>query len=295
MCAKNRKLSDKKWARLRQAARWLAAKTRSGLAALGLQGLFVVALAILALCAIQVARRRAGRMRHFRVYPSRIRAQAPPWCADDLAKVKFPRESYSIFEPGLTREVAEAYLASPWVAVVERVEKRFPNELRVELVLRQPAAFVRLPSACHAIDPQGVLLPLDYQRWDHALRPIPLIFGVTSQPPRPGERWADRRVGAATAVLRALATEPAVLREVQIVDVANLDGEIDPLRSEILLFTRRRVRIAWGRPPDTTRFGEPPVAQKLEQLRGCLARPLALSDAAHIDLRFPGEDTVARQ
>jgi hypothetical protein len=201
--------------------------------------------------------------------------------------------SYSIFDPRLTRDVAEAYLASPWVKTVRRVEKRFPNHIEVELELREPAAFVRLPYECYAIDSTGIRLPLDYQRWDHERRPLPLVFGVKSDPPEPGQCWPDRRAAAAVAVLRALAAEPALLREIHFVDVANLDGEIDPLRSEVLLFTRHRVRIAWGRPPDTTKFGEPPVREKLARLRRWLAHPLARpGGGASIDLRFPDDEAA---
>ena len=290
--SKNKKIRDGKWPWARDTARWLAAKTRTGMAALGLRGALVAALALAALWGIYVAKGAVGQMPRFRVYPGRFRAKAPDWCADDLAAVEFPSTSYSILDPRLTREVAETYLASPWVAAVASVEKRFPNELRVELELRKPAAFVRLPRACPAIDAQAVHLPLDHRRWDHDGKPLPLIFGVKTGPPSPGARWADRRVAAAASVLRILGADPAVLRRVHVIDVANLEGDIDPLRSEILLFTRRRVRINWGRPPDTTKFGEPPAAEKLARLRRCLATPL--TRASNIDLRFPDNEEVAR-
>ncbi|HPD15747.1 MAG TPA: hypothetical protein PLE19_12400, partial [Planctomycetota bacterium] len=182
-------------------------------------------------------------------------------------------------------------LASPWVKAVRRVEKRFPNHLDVELDLREPAAFVRLPDASYAIDRDGVLLPLEYERWDHDQRPLPLIFGVKTEPPAPGSRWSDPGTLAALSVLQAMASEPTLLRQVHFVDVSNLDGVIDPQRSEVLLFTRRRVRVAWGRPPNTTAFGEPTVPCKLARLRRHLSRPVALSDGtSSIDLRFPDED-----
>ena len=290
---KNKKLKTDRWAWARTAGHWLVGKTRTGIAALGLRGALLCALALAALWGIYIARGAVGEMPQFRVYPDRFRAKAPDWCAADLATVQFPLRSYSIFDPRLTREVAETYLASPWVGAVVAVEKRFPNEIRVELELRKPAAFVRLPRACAAIDKHAVHLPLDYRRWDHDAKPLPLVFGVKTDPPCPGGRWPDRSVTAAASVLRILGTAPDTLSRIHVIDVGNLEGDIDPLRSEILLFTRRRVRIHWGRPPDTTKFGEPAAAEKLARLRRCLATPLA--QASTIDLRFPDDSGPRRE
>ena len=287
-----RKPKGGRWARARGAALWVGEHLRTGAAAVGLRGGALIAAAVVVLWGLHAAREQIGRLPRFRVYPARFRAKAPAWCADDLGAVRFARDSYSIFDPALTREVAAAYARCPWVADVARVEKRFPTELRVELELREPAAFVRLPDGCHAIDVHAIPLPLDYRRWDHAARPLPLVFGVRSDPPPPGTRWADRRVTAAACVLATLATDPSVLQHIHVVDVANLEGDIDPLRSEILLYTRQRVRINWGRPPDTRKFGEPPARAKLVRLRRFLAQPLAGSPS--IDLRFPDDTELAR-
>jgi hypothetical protein len=259
--------------------------------AIGMRGAALIALALAVVAGLHAAKARVGRMRRFRVYPSRFRAKAPEWCSADLGAVPFPRDSYSIFDPDLTREVAQAYGRSPWVASVARVEKRFPNELRIQLELRWPAAFVRLPDACRAIDEHAVHLPLDYTRWDHPRRPLPLVFGVQSDPPEPGTRWADRRVTAAAAVLATLATDPAVFKRIHIINVANLDGDIDPLGSEISLFTRRRVAIDWGRRPDTRKYGEPPARQKLAHIRRELDKNPG--PGSRIDCRFLVSQTLA--
>ena len=296
MATRNKKITGEKWARLRGAARWLAARTRSGVAAVGIRGFLLLAIAAGSVWGIELARHHVGQMRAFRVYPERFRAEGPAWCAQDLANVEFPRDSYSIFDPRLIRDVTEAYRACPWVASVQRVEKRLPNELRVELTLREPAAFVRQPSGYCAVDAEGVYLPLDYSHWDHPQQPLATISGVAIPPPAPGRLWADRRVGAALSVLAALGTEPEVMRCVSVVDVANLDGEVDPMRSEVVLFTHRNVRIFWGRPADTRKFGEPTVAEKLARLRRCMARHRSLAGAGTlIDLRFPDQEAVARQ
>jgi hypothetical protein len=287
-----RKPTGERWPRAREAARWVTDHLRTGIAAIGIRGGLLILAAVIVLWGLRAARQRVGQMPRYRVYPSRFKAKAPEWCAKELAAVEFPHDSYSIFDPALTREVAEAYAKCPWVGNVVRVEKRFPNELRVELELRRPAAFVRLPDAFHAIDAHAILLPLGYHRWDHANKPLPTVFGVKSDPPPAGTRWADCRVVAAASVLSTLAKDPAVVKHVHIIDVANLGGDIDPLRSEILLFTRQQVRINWGRPPDTRKFGEPPAHEKLARLRRFLSQPL--SRTASIDLRFPDDTELAR-
>lgn len=296
MAARNKKVKERKWPGLRYVAGRIAALLRTGLVAIGVRGALLGALIVAALWGIHLARCEVARMPRYTVYPAHFRAQAPPWCAEDIQGVRFPQESYSILDPALTHDVAQAYLACPWVKAVRHVRKRFPNGLSVDIELRQPAAFVRLPEACCAIDDEGVRLPLDYTEWDHERRPLPLVFGVKHQPPQPGRRWRDPGAQAAVSVLNALAAEPTILGQMQFVDVGNLDGAVDPLRSEVLLFTRQRVRVEWGRPPNTTSFGEPPVARKLARLRQWLSRPLALAGGgSHIDLRFPDDEALASQ
>ena len=295
MCAKNRKITGEHWERVRDAAGWVRDKLRSGVAAVGIRGFLLIAVFGAALWGIEAARHEVGHQRGFRIYPECFKAEGPAWCAQDLANLQFPRRSYSVFDSSVTREVADVYLACPWVASVERIEKRFPNQLRVELTLREPVAFVRLPGGYHTVDAECFVLPIDYSSWDHPRQPLPVIQGVTSAAPSLGERWGDRRVAAGLSVAAALAAEPQVLHCIHIVDVSNLDGELDPLRSEITLYSRRNVRVLWGRPPDTRKFGEPSVADKLARLRRCMARPLMLAGGAQVDLRFPEEEAVARQ
>jgi len=298
VCARNRKIEQSRWAAVCGAGKWVAGRVRSGILALGIRGGALVALAACSLGGMYLAEYRVGRQRDHRVYPSRFRAQGPAWCAADLAKVAFPRESYSIFDPALTREVAEAYAASCWVAAVRRVEKALPNKLIVDLDLREPAALIRHRARYRAISATGIYLPLDDRLWDHQKRPLPVIYGVAAGPPKPGETWDDPYVCAGVAVLRALAVEPSVYQKVGMVDVSNLEGKKNARDSRINLYTRRwgnRVVIRWGTPPDQKSM-EPPPREKLAALRQRLARPIDLvGGAAYIDLRFPAAGTLARR
>jgi hypothetical protein len=295
VCARNRKIGKGRLAGVRYAAQWAGEKLRTGLLAIGVRGGALIAMAVAAVWGLSLAQRAVGQKPKYRVYPAHFRAEAPSWCADDLARVEFPRESYSIFDPDLTREVAEAYTKSCWVEAVRRVEKHLPNKLIVQLDLRQPAAFVRLASGYAAVDESGIYLPLEYNRWDHQARPLPRVYGVEAEPPAPGAVWSEPHVAAATAVLRVLAAEPRILQQIGIVDVTNLHGEINRRESEINLFTRRwghRVVVRWGASPDDAKSMEPRPREKLQALRRCLQK--SLSGGSSIDLRFPNSGTLAR-
>jgi len=276
----------------------VADKLRVGAIALGIQGAVLLALGGALVAGVCASRCVVGQKREYRVYPARFRAQAPAWAADDLAKVAFPRESYSIFDPALTREVAEAYLASCWVADVRRVAKCLPNQLLVELDLREPAAFVRQPSGAIAVDLRGVHLPLAPHLWDHRARPLPTLIGVESAPPAPGHVWDDPHLRAGVGLLRTLAEEPDLLEQVAVVDVTNATGKLRPRESRIDFLTQRwgaRLLVHWGCCPDDRRSLDPHVDMKMSMLRRYVGRPLAIGEGtATLDLRFPDCDAIIR-
>jgi hypothetical protein len=297
VCAKNRKLPKGKWVRTRLALRWLSEKTRYGATAIGLRGGTLILLVVAVYAGLRIARSHVGRMPDYRVYPQRFSVEGcPVWCADDLASIEFDQRSYSIFDPALTHDVAEAYARSPWVQRVDKIAKYYPNGLQIALTLRKPVAFIRLPGRSPGVDEEGVKLPIDDNTWARTESPLPYVDGVSSEEPRDGEVWRDRRVKAALAVLRALAAEPEILKQVFTVNVANLGGELDPLQSEIRLYTRNRVRVMWGRSPETTKCGEPSIATKLARLRRDLADPRRLTGGSStIDLRFLDEGAMAER
>ena len=294
MCARNRKVSKDKWAALRAAASWLAAKVRTGLLAVGLRGALLLLVAAACLWGIGLATRHVGSMRRFRIDGAHLRAEAPPWCADDLARIRLPEESYSIFDPRLTHDAAEAYRASPWVLDVRRIEKRLPDQLVVELDLRRPVAVVQTPDGTRTVDAQAVVLPLNLCLWEQDQPPLPRIAGVASEPPEPGSHWADARLDAALAVRAAVADDPALLDRLHTIDVRNVAGERSRHESEIVLFTHDSVRVAWGRAPNAKNSAtEIPVPEKLATLRRRLDDSHARSTT--IDLRFRVARTFARR
>lgn len=216
----------------------------------------------------------------------------PSWAvaaADDPAPVPFPfpGEVMPLRTPDLPKRLAAFYEASPWVDHVEKVEVRLPNQVKVRLVVREPVVAVKWGETHYLVDKKGVRLPGQYE--DLAKVPYVLfrVSGVQASLPRPGQRWADAGIPAGVAVAAAL-RDGGVEQELGIdaIDVANVDGRLDPNRSEIVLHTGERTAIEWGRSPWTKKFGEPTMDSKLENLRLALEAAPGLRGVKYLKLQF---------
>lgn len=220
------------------------------------------------------------------------RDPTPEWAvaaADDPAPVPFPfpGKVCSLRTPDLPRRLAAFYEASPWVDHVEKIEVRLPNTVQVRLWVREPVVAVKWGETHYLVDRKGVRLPGQYA--DLAKVPYLLfrVSGVQASLPRPGERWADAGIPAGVAVAAAL-RDGGVEQELGIdaIDVANVDGRLDPNRSEIVLHTGERTAIEWGRSPWTKKFGEPTMDSKLENLRLALEAAPGLRGVKYLKLQF---------
>lgn len=216
----------------------------------------------------------------------------PSWAiaaADDPAPVPFPFPARisPLKTPDFTKRLAAFYESSPWVDRVEKIEVRLPNQVKVRLVVREPVVAVKYGDTHYLVDKRGVRLPGQYA--DLAQVPYVLfrVSGVQANLPRPGERWADVGIPAGVAVAAAL-RDGGVEQELEIesIDVANVDGRLDPSRSEIVLHTRERTAIEWGRSPWTKKFGEPTMDAKLENLRLALDAAPGLRGVKYLKLQF---------
>ncbi len=216
----------------------------------------------------------------------------PSWAvaaADDPRPVPFPfpGKVCSLRTPDLPRRLAAFYEASPWVDHVEKIEVRLPNQVKVRLVVREPVVAVKWGETHYLVDKKGVRLPGQYA--DLAGVPYELfrVSGVQASLPKPGERWADAGIPAGVAVAAAL-RDGGVDAELAIdsIDVANVDGRLDPNRSEIVLHTGERTAIEWGRSPWTKKFGEPTMDSKLENLRLAMEAAPGLRGVKYLKLQF---------
>src|SRR5688572_13375725 len=147
-----------------QAARFLLQRER--------RGLVLSAVILLAsLCGLVFAWNKWGApslaAAEYVVTPESITVTRPPaWIhADVKAEVvqSVNLNRLDLRDRGLVEQVSRAFALHPWVARVERVEKRFPAQVIVELEYRRPVAAVEVNSQGQAgllfVDAEGVLLP----------------------------------------------------------------------------------------------------------------------------------------
>ncbi len=199
----------------------------------------------------------------------------PSWIRSDV-KAQVLRDSGLISTASvldnwdtLARRVKDAFELHPWVASVERITRRLPSSLEVELKYRRPIA------AVESSDSAGVMfLPID----EHAVRLpegdfteterryLPRVSGVTGRP-LVGDVWDDPRVVGGAKLAAQLADVWQQLRLVEI--LANVQPSA---REETPLYTFELVttggtRIIWGAiPGQEISAGEAPFDQKRRRL-----------------------------
>jgi hypothetical protein len=174
----------------------------------------------------------------------------------------------SVLDPELTVRIARAFGLHPWVAKVERVSKRYPAAVQVDLIYRRPVAMVEVPGpALLPVDAEGVLLPTeDFSPAD--ARHYPRIAEIKTSPIGPvGTRWGDTRVSGAALVAAALGEHWDALKLNHVVASgrqSSLPGGRETDAYE--LYTKAGTPIDWGRPPGAEIPGEAPAASKIERL-----------------------------
>jgi len=242
---------------------------------------------------LREVRRYVMGLERFQVSPVTLKfTRTPSWVtpkvAEQLSWVPDLPERFSLLEPGLAKRVAEAYARNPWVAAVPVVERRFPNCLRVHLVLRRPMAVVRYRGIYHLVDGEGVRLPVQFRSWPHPDFQLPVIVGASVEPPQSGSPWLDQSVRAGCAVARLLAAQnfnrPLT---VAIIDASNVGGRASRADPEIVLHTTSGTSIFWGRSPLEWQPGDgsQTVGRKLAYLKH-LAESDDLDRLEYADIRY---------
>jgi hypothetical protein len=199
----------------------------------------------------------------------------PPWIHSDI-KTQALRDSgllgtFSVLDDwdALARRIKDAFEFHPWVASVQRITRRLPSSIEVELVYRRPIA------AVESSDTNGVVfLPIDERAVrlpegdlsEAERRYLPRITGVTGRP-LVGDRWDDPRVVGGAKLAAQLADVWQQLRLVEIMATlqSSPHDERPVYRYEIV--TTGGTRIVWGLTPgDESSFGESPFVQKRQRL-----------------------------
>ena len=230
---------------------------------------------------------------NYQVPKSTARARVAPSWADPAAAesvVTLPAGRDTLLDSDFVRRVAASFSDNPWVRRVVAVERAFPDQVRVRLEMRSPRLAVRRPGGLVLVDQDGVRLPGTYAK---APTLVTEVAGIASAPPAPGRTWEGLEIATALE-MASLAEGEAVLRRlgIRVVDVANLNGRRDPKSPDLLLVTSTGAVIDWGRAPSAARYGEPALAEKLDNLRRAAENYPRLEGVASVRIHQKGPARV---
>jgi hypothetical protein len=181
----------------------------------------------------------------------------PPWIRSDV-KAQVLRDArlvgtVSVLDDWdtLSQRIKDAFEFHPWVASVERITKRVPAALEIELRYRKPVAAVESGESGGVtflpIDEHAVRLPeADLTQTER--RYLPRITGVTGRPVV-GEVWSDPRVIGGARLAASLADVWQQLRLVEIMAALNSSPYDETQVCNFEIITTGGTRIVWGAAP----------------------------------------------
>ena len=189
----------------------------------------------------------------------------PPWIRTDI-KAEALRDAglvgnLSVLDDWdeFSSRVKSAFELHPWVATVERISKRLPSALDIELKYRRPIAAVELSDASGVtllpIDEHAVRLP-EGDLTEVERRYLPRIAGVNGRP-LVGDTWMDARVVGGAKLAAALADIWQKLRLVEILAHVEPNSPGGEAACSFEIVTSGGTRIVWGTAP-----GKEAVAQE---------------------------------
>jgi hypothetical protein len=199
----------------------------------------------------------------------------PPWIRSDV-KTEALREigleqPLSVLDdwPLLAKRIEDAFEFHPWVASVERITKRLPSSLTVELTYRRPIAAVESSDTDGVtfipIDEDAIRLP-EADFTDAQRRQMPRISGVTGRP-LVGDRWDDPRVIGGAKLAAALSDVWQQLQLFEIHALVDATSKNDKARCTFEIVAAGGTRILWGVAPGMeASAGETPCDQKRSYL-----------------------------
>lgn len=220
-------------------------------------------------------------------------AVAPAWTdrqGEELVKIANP--GVTLFDEALVAKVGKSFEDCAWIKRVTAVERVFPDQLRIRFEYRKPRLAVRCENGYVLVDEDAVRLPGVYVE-PPACERATRVAGVGGRPPEPGRVWDAPALKAGMAMADYVEATPLLARlKVREINVANHGGRLDPRQSEVTLSTAAGVELAWGRTPDTARFGDPSPEEKLENLREVLAAYPELTGVRRVKIHFRGARAV---
>ncbi len=196
----------------------------------------------------------------------------------------------SILDEAFMSVVQDAFVLHPWIESVEKLSKKYPAGVHVEVNFREPVAVVEMASQegmlLVPVDRHAVVLPVADVP-EIRKRYMPRIQNVVDRPPA-GQKWDNPRVQGAVDLAVRLTD---FWEQLHLVDI------LPSTRPEILdehrffvydLMTRGGTRVVWGAAPGMAPPGEADFDAKLERLRRCVIEhgPLdTVQSPAIVDVR----------
>ncbi|MEX2212513.1 MAG: hypothetical protein WD768_00200 [Phycisphaeraceae bacterium] len=207
---------------------------------------------------------------------------APPWMHDDIQRdLRWLVAGQLATDPmnaASLQKAVDTLAANPWIEGVARIE-RTSLGIAVHARYREPVALVMAPrrretqadylqktDALHLVDARGVRLPSDSlgvrdvpYRPEHAKAlDLPVIVGIASPSPKPGQVWASAELQAGLKLAALLRNEPYA-HQIAAFDVSGRD-KFNRIR--LALHTRAGGTVWWGLPPGEKQSSEPDAVIK---------------------------------
>jgi hypothetical protein len=246
--------------------------------------------------------------------PQVVLKNRPVWMSDFLAEqivnLVRPSTGLSTFDQQPLIDTYDLLKHNPWVKDVRQVRRVYRQQpgdtIEIDCEYRAPIALVRYGDVYALVDAEGIKLP---ELFNASQLPsimfgqdgrmnIRVIEGVLRAPPDPGHKWISEDLSAGLELVQLLYGKPFA-EQVQIVRVNNYHGRMDSKEAWLVLVTRDRTEVRWGRPPSASdAFAEVSWNQKLSNMARIVDKYHRI-DAGHsaVDLRFdqvtfPSEDLV---
>lgn len=214
--------------------------------------------------------------KHYLLVPESVTiTPTPPWIRSDI-KMQALRDAgllgtLSVLDDWdlISRRVKEAFEFHPWVACVNRIRRKLPGSLDVEVTYRKPIAAVESSDSNGImflpIDANGVRLP-EADLSEAERRYLPRISGITGRP-LIGDKWDDPRVVGGAKLAQQLADVWQQLRLVEIIAAAQTSPRDEKQIYRFEIVTTGGTRIVWGmKPGDESFTGESPFSEKRKRL-----------------------------
>lgn len=193
----------------------------------------------------------------------------PQWMSFDIREKVFRnaslQQNLSIMDPDLNERIYAAFSLNPWVAKVNRVSKRYPAGVIVDLEYRRPVCIVNMPRDLIPVDVEGNVLPRGDIPLNEVLRYPRLECPDLSTPRGPvGDQWGDPRVVGAAEIAAAMGARWQTYHLDRIEPVVSETKRPEDTVYE--LHTRSGSVVVWGRAPGMAVPGEPTTEEKLAYL-----------------------------